>query len=132
MSTVVAEIADEAAVAKALDDRHFDTVVDWIAFTPDQIERDIRLFRGRTNQFIFIGSASAYQRPVGHYLITESTPLVNPYWQYSRDKIACEERLMAAYREEGFPDYDRAAVADLWGYTDCAGGEQLAEVVDGD
>jgi nucleoside-diphosphate-sugar epimerase len=61
------------------------------------------LFRSRTNQFIFISSASAYQKPVGHYLITESTPLANPYWQYSRDKIACEERLMKAYREEGFP-----------------------------
>jgi nucleoside-diphosphate-sugar epimerase len=101
--TIVGDIADEAGVAAALGDRHFDAVVDWIAFTPDQIERDIRLFRGRTNQFIFISSASAYQRPVGHYLITESTPLVNPYWQYSRDKIACEERLMLAYREEDFP-----------------------------
>ncbi len=101
--TVVADIADEAGVAKAIGDQHFDAVVDWIAFTPDQIERDIRLFRGRTNQFIFISSASAYQRPVVHYLITESTPLINPYWQYSRDKIACEERLMLAYREEGFP-----------------------------
>jgi nucleoside-diphosphate-sugar epimerase len=103
VSSIVADIADEAAVAKAIGDGHFDAVVDWIAFTPDQIERDIRLFRGQTNQFIFISSASAYQRPVGHYLITESTPLVNPYWQYSRDKIACEERLMLAYRDEGFP-----------------------------
>ena len=60
-------------------------------------------FAGRTDQFIFISSASAYQKPVGHYLITESTPLANPYWQYSRDKIACEDRLMRAYREEGFP-----------------------------
>jgi nucleoside-diphosphate-sugar epimerase len=100
--TIVVDVADEAAVAKALGDGHFDAVVDWIAFTPDQIERDIRLFRGRANQFIFISSASAYQRPVGQYLITESTPLKNPYWQYSRDKIACEERLMLAYREEGF------------------------------
>ena len=103
VSTIVADIVDEATVAAALGDRHFDAVVDWIAFTPDQIERDIRLFRGRCNQFVFISSASAYQRPVGHYLITESTPLVNPYWQYSRDKIACEERLMLAYRDEGFP-----------------------------
>ena len=93
VTTIVADINDEAVVAELLGDRHFDAVVDWIAFTPDQIERDIRLFRGRTNQFIFISSASAYQRPVGHYLITESTPLINPYWQYSRDKIACEERL---------------------------------------
>ena len=77
--------------------------MDCIAFTPDQIERDIRLFQGRTNQFVFISSASAYQKPVGHYRITESTPLANPYWQYSRDKIACEERLLRAYRDESFP-----------------------------
>ena len=101
--TIIADIADEAEVAKALGNQTFDAVVDWIAFTPEQVERDIRLFRDRTGQFIFISSASAYQRPVGHYLITESTPLANPYWQYSRDKIACEERLMKAYREEGFP-----------------------------
>jgi len=101
--TIAADIADEAAVAEALAHRSFDAVVDWIAFTPAHIERDIRLFRGRTNQFIFISSASVYQRPVSHYLITESTPLANPYWQYSRDKIACEDRLMRAYREEGFP-----------------------------
>jgi nucleoside-diphosphate-sugar epimerase len=85
VSTIVADIADEAAVDAALGDRDFDAVVDWIAFTPDQIERDIRLFRNRTSQFIFISSASAYQRPVGHYLITESTPLINPFWQYSPD-----------------------------------------------
>jgi len=101
--TIVADIADEAAVAEALGDRKFDAVVDWIAFTPAQVERDIRLFRDRTDQYIFISSASAYQKPVSHYLITESTPLANPYWQYSRDKIACEERLMKEYRETGFP-----------------------------
>ncbi|MGA2673646.1 MAG: SDR family oxidoreductase [Terracidiphilus sp.] len=101
--TIVADVAGEAAVAEALGHQTFDAVVDWIAFTPADVERDIRLFRGRARQFIFISSASAYQRPVGHYLITESTPLANPYWQYSRDKIACEDRLMKAYREEGFP-----------------------------
>jgi len=101
--TLRADIADEAAAAAALGSEKFDAVVDFIAFTPDQIERDIRLFRDRTRQFVYISSASAYQKPVGHYLITESTPLANPYWQYSRDKIACEERLMQAYREEGFP-----------------------------
>ena len=101
--TITADIADEAEVAQALGRQSFDAVVDWRAYTPDDIERDIRLFRGRTTQFVFISSASAYQKPVGHYLITESTPLANPYWQYSRDKIACEERLMKAYREEGFP-----------------------------
>jgi nucleoside-diphosphate-sugar epimerase len=101
--TVRADIDDPAAVARALADTTFDAVVDWIAFTPAQVERDLALFRGRTRQYIFISSASAYQKPVGHYLITESTPLANPYWQYSRDKIACEEFLMKAYREEGFP-----------------------------
>jgi len=89
--------------AGALDREKFDVVVDWIAFTPADIERDLQLFRGRTEQFIFISSASAYQKPATHYLITESTPLANPFWQYSRDKIACEDRLMRAYREEGFP-----------------------------
>ncbi len=103
VDAITADIADEAAVAQALGSRQFDAVVDWIAFTPDQIERDIRLFRDRTRQYIFISSASAYQRPVAHYLITESTPLENPYWQYSRDKIACEERLMREHRKSGFP-----------------------------
>ncbi len=101
--TLRADIRDEAAVAAALGRERFDAVVDWIAFTPDQVERDIRLFRDRADQFVFISSASAYQKPVGHYRITESTPLANPYWRYSRDKIACEERLLTAYREEGFP-----------------------------
>jgi nucleoside-diphosphate-sugar epimerase len=103
VSTITADVTDEASVAEALAYCSFDAVVDWIAFTPADIERDIRLFRNRTGQFIFISSASAYQRPVGHYLITESTPLANPYWHYSRDKIACEELLMKAYREDGFP-----------------------------
>jgi nucleoside-diphosphate-sugar epimerase len=101
--TITADVADEAAVSQALGGQSFDAVVDWVAFTPADVERDIRLFRDRAKQFIFISSASAYQKPVGHYLITESTPLANPYWQYSRDKIACEERLMKEYREEGFP-----------------------------
>ncbi|MFZ1083780.1 MAG: SDR family oxidoreductase [Terracidiphilus sp.] len=101
--TIIADIYDEAAADRALGNLKFDAVVDWIAFTPEHIERDIRLFRERTRQFIFISSASAYQKPATHYLITESTPLANPHWQYSRDKIACEERLMKAYREEGFP-----------------------------
>jgi nucleoside-diphosphate-sugar epimerase len=103
LRTIHADAADEAAVKNALGNQSFDAVVDWIAFTPADVERDLRLFRARTAQFVFISSASAYQRPVGHYLITESTPLANPFWQYSRDKIACEERLLKAYREEGFP-----------------------------
>jgi len=101
--TRIADIDDPSAAARALEDTMFDAVVDWIAFTPAHVERDLALFRGRTRQYIFISSASAYQKPPGHYLITESTPLANPYWQYSRDKIACEELLMKAYREEGFP-----------------------------
>jgi len=101
--TLTADIDDSAAAARALENTTFDAVVDWIAFTPAHVERDLALFRGRTRQYIFISSASAYQKPPGHYLITESTPLANPYWQYSRDKIACEEFLIKAYREEGFP-----------------------------
>jgi nucleoside-diphosphate-sugar epimerase len=97
------DIHDVAAANHELQGLEFDVVVDWVAFTEADIERDLQLFRGRTRQFIFISSASAYQKPQTHYLITESTPLANPYWQYSRDKIACEERLMRAYREEAFP-----------------------------
>jgi len=100
---LVADIRDPEATARALAGHRFDTVVDWIAYTPAEIERAIELFRGRTRQYIFISSASAYQRPVGHYLITEDTPLANPFWDYSRNKIACEERLLRAYRDEGFP-----------------------------
>jgi nucleoside-diphosphate-sugar epimerase len=95
--------ADEARLATLLDGQRFDAVVDFIAYTVEDIERDLRLFRGRTNQFMFISSASAYQKPVQNYLITEETPLENPYWDYSQNKIACENMLMQAYREEGFP-----------------------------
>jgi nucleoside-diphosphate-sugar epimerase len=94
---------EEARLATLLKDHHFDVVVDYIAFTVDDIERDLRLFRGKTDQFVFISSASAYQKPVKNYIITERTPLENPYWDYSRNKIACEDRLMFAYLEEGFP-----------------------------
>jgi len=101
--TLSADLNDEASVRDALGAERFDSVVDWIAFTPEHIERDLRLFRERTRQYIFISSASAYQKPSTDYLITESTPLANPYWDYSQNKIACEERLLRAYREEGFP-----------------------------
>ena len=77
--------------------------MDWVAFTPEQVRTDIDLFRGRTGQYVFISSASAYQTPPARMPVTESTPLRNPYWQYSRDKIACEDLLVTAYREEGFP-----------------------------
>lgn len=102
MKTLLGDIND-ASTQERLGKESFDAVVDWIAFTPDQIERDIRIFRGRTRQFIFISSASAYQKPPLDYLITESTPLANPHWDYSRNKIACEELLNKTYREEGFP-----------------------------
>lgn len=98
-----ADVHDEHQALQALAGREFDAVVDFIAFTADDVERDLRLFRGRTAQFVFISSASAYEKPPRRYLITEETPLANPFWQYSRDKIACEQRLMRAFREEGFP-----------------------------
>ncbi len=95
--------AGTADLSTLLARHRFDAVVDFIAFTMDDIERDLSLFRGRTDQFVFISSASAYQKPPKYYLVTEETPLENPFWQYSRDKIACEERLMKTYREDGFP-----------------------------
>jgi nucleoside-diphosphate-sugar epimerase len=95
--------ADSARLSSLLAGHCFDAVVDFIAFTPEDIARDILLFRDKTDQFVFISSASAYQKPLQNYLITEETPLVNPFWEYSRNKIACEELLMRAYREDGFP-----------------------------
>ncbi len=101
--SLTADIHQPEQVRAALRDLKFDVVVDWIAYTPEDIERDLAIFRGRTRQFIFISSASAYQKPPGHHVIRESTPLHNPYWEYSRNKIACETRLTRAGREEGFP-----------------------------
>ncbi|MCX6019631.1 MAG: SDR family oxidoreductase [Chloroflexi bacterium] len=95
--------ADPAGVARLLAAERYDSVVDWVAYTPQHIEDDIRVFTGRTRQFVFISSASAYQKPPRGLLVSEDTPLINPFWQYSRDKIACEERLMRAFREQGFP-----------------------------
>ncbi len=89
--------------ANVLQNHNWDCVVNWIAFTPDDVERDINLFRNKTKQYIFISSASIYQKPPTHPVITESTPLYNPVWDYSQNKIACEEILNKAYREENFP-----------------------------
>ncbi len=95
--------ADSARIAELLRGQHFDAVVDWVAFTAEDVEQDIRLFSSLTEQFVFISSASTYQKPPAHYIITEETPLENPYWDYSRNKIAAEERLMREYHERGFP-----------------------------
>ena len=100
---LIADINNEVEVARLIKDIEFDVIADFIAFEPSQIERDIRLFSKKTKQFIFISSASAYQKPLAHYKITESTPLSNPYWKYARDKIACEELLMSEYRTNSFP-----------------------------
>jgi nucleoside-diphosphate-sugar epimerase len=97
------DIRDPAAAARALGGREFDAVVDWVAFTPEQVQADVDLLRGRTGQYVFISSASAYQTPPARLPVLESTPLRNPFWRYSRDKIACEDLLVAAYRSEGFP-----------------------------
>jgi nucleoside-diphosphate-sugar epimerase len=98
-----ADIREPGSVRDEIRDLEFDAVVDWVAFTPEHVRADIELFRGRTRQYVFISSASAYQTPPARMPVTESTPLRNPYWQYSRDKIACEDALVAAYRNEGFP-----------------------------
>jgi len=96
-------VRDPASVRVAIGDGDYDAVVDWVAFTPEHVRADVDLFRGRAGQYVFISSASAYQTPASRLPITESTPLRNPYWQYSRDKIAAEDVLVAAYRDEGFP-----------------------------
>ena len=125
---LTADIRDPASVRAALGNRTFDVVVDFVAFTADHVAADIELFTGRTGQYVFISSASAYQKPPGRLPILESTPLRNPFWQYSRDKIACEDLLVKAYREEGFPatiirpshTYDRTSIALTGGWTDIA------------
>lgn len=118
----------DPATANVLRERHWDTVVDFIAFKPEEIAERRALFDGRVGQYVFISSASAYQKPATHYLITESTPLVNPFWEYARDKIACEEALLRAYRDSAFPitivrpsyTYDRTLIplaVNAWGKT---------------
>lgn len=100
---IKADIKNPGEAAAALGDLHFDAVVQFIAHSPADIARDVDLFRGKTDQYIFISSASAYQKPVLNYRISEDTPLVNPFWEYSRTKIAAEEALLRAVREEAFP-----------------------------
>jgi nucleoside-diphosphate-sugar epimerase len=120
-----ADIREPVSVRDQVKDLDFDAVADWVAFTPDQVRNDIGLFAGRTGQYVFISSASAYQTPPARVPVTESTPLRNPFWQYSRDKIACEELLVTAYREWGFPvtivrpshTYDKTLVPFEGGWT---------------
>ena len=100
---IICDISDEAAAEKALNNMEFDVVSEFIGFTKDQVERDYRLFQGKTKQYIYISSASAYNKPAASYVITEGTSLANPHWEYSRNKIACEQFLIEKYREEGFP-----------------------------
>ena len=101
--SIICDITKPDELKKSLADMQWDVVVNWIAFTENDIIRDIELFSGKTKQYIFISSASVYQKPVSHPVITESTPTANPYWEYSRNKIACEEKLIHAYREQNFP-----------------------------
>jgi nucleoside-diphosphate-sugar epimerase len=131
------DIRDPAAAATALRGREFDAVVDWVAFTPDQVQADIDLLRGRTGQYVFISSASAYQTPPARLPVLESTPLRNPFWRYSRDKIACEDLLVHAYRDEGFPativrpshTYDKTLIPFDGGWTALARMRQGRPVV---
>ncbi|MBN1486042.1 MAG: NAD-dependent epimerase/dehydratase family protein [Anaerolineae bacterium] len=119
------DIRDPESARRALDTHMFDVVVNWVAYTPDHIAADIARFQGRTGQYVFISSASAYHKPPISWPVTESTPLHNPYWQYSRDKIACEEALLKAYRDTGFPatlvrpshTYDKTYIPLRGGYT---------------
>jgi nucleoside-diphosphate-sugar epimerase len=122
---LTADVRDAAAVRQALGDREFDVVVDWVAYTPEHVRSDVDFFAGRTGQYVFISSASAYDKPPRRLPITESTPLRNPYWVYSQEKIACEDLLVQAYRDSGFPmtivrpshTYDRTSVPIPGGWT---------------
>ena len=123
-----ADATDSAAVDASLAGREFDVVAQFRAFTPDHVAADIARFTDRTGQYVFISSASAYQKPPVRLPVTESTPLRNPFWQYSRDKIACEDELVRAYRQSGFPativrpshTYDETLIPTIGGWTDVA------------
>lgn len=121
----LADVRDPVAVRAALGEMEFDVVVDFVAFTPEHVQQDLDLFAGRTGQYVFISSASAYQTPPTRLPVVESTPLRNPFWEYSRQKIACEDLLVRAYRDSGFPmtivrpshTYDRTLVPFDGGWT---------------
>jgi nucleoside-diphosphate-sugar epimerase len=120
-----ADIRDRANLRSAIGSRDFDVVVNFAAYTADHVESDVELFSGRTGQYVFISSASVYQKPPRRLPVTESTPLDNPYWQYARGKIACEQALLRAHQDTGFPitivrpaqTYDRTSVPIEGGWT---------------
>src|SRR4051812_23993513 len=128
VETLTADLRDPQSVSSALGKREFDAVAQFMAFTTDHVQPDLERFAGRTGQYVFISSASAYQKPPASVPVTESTPLKNPFWQYSRDKIAVEDLLVAAYRDEDFPavivrpshTYDDTTLPTLGGWTDIA------------
>lgn len=123
---IKSDINDVKNVRKLLEDHYFDVVVNWIAFQPEDIKRDYELFKDRTDQYVFISSASCYQKPPSHPVITESTPLINPFWSYSRNKIACEDELLTLCRSVGFPitivrpslTYETVIPVPIGGWTD--------------
>ncbi len=125
---LAADIRRPETVVSAIEGLHFDCVVDWVAFTPEHVRTDLEIFRGRTHQYIFISSASVYHKPPRFLPVTESTPLHNPWWEYSRNKAACEALLMEAYKTESFPvtivrpshTYDQTLLPFHGGYTTLA------------
>ncbi|WP_100616198.1 NAD-dependent epimerase/dehydratase family protein [Confluentibacter citreus] len=125
VKTIIADIRNVEQTKKAIENHHFDAVVDWIAFEPEHIKNDIDLFSGKTNQFVFISSASIYQTPPEKLPVTEDTILDNPFWEYSRNKITCENLLRDAYKKTGFPytivrpshTYDKTSIPITGGYT---------------
>ena len=131
------DVRDAESVRAAVGERDFDAVVDFVAYSPEHVQQDIDVFTGRTGQYVFISSASAYQTPPARLPVLESTPLRNPFWEYSRNKIACEDLLVAAYRENAFPatvvrpshTYDRTLVPLDGGWTVLERMRHGAEVV---
>ncbi len=125
VKNITGNIRNVEETKKVLADYSFDVVVNWITFIPEQVKADIEFFTGKTKQYIFISSASAYEKPISKLPITEETPLINPYWQYSRDKATCEKTLMEAFKTQDFPvtivrpshTYDNTLIPNDWGYT---------------
>lgn len=144
VKTLIADINDTDAVMQQLESRNFDVVVDFIAFKAEQLKQRIQLFKEKTAQYVFISSASAYRKPAVHPYISEATPLINPFWDYSRDKIACEQLLQQAWQEHGFPvtiirpshTYGKGWIPTTWTSSDFTVAKRMLEgkeiVVQGD